>query len=140
MKKNQDEDYIEKFLTLCVEFSETYKKVEEKYKVYFLKVNECDKASSDLLHLLELKPLTTSGKAKWATQMSVIRKDRRYFKDKAEALEDIVEKFKSWGQSFDGCMNKLGNIAGNARQKYRNREGRTYTPRVIKDAVINPKK
>ena len=136
MNKKKETDYIEKFLTLCVEFSETYKKVEEKHRIYFQKVNECDKASSDLLHILELKPLTTSEKAKWATKMSIVRKDRRYFKDKAEALEDIVEKFKSWGQSFDGCMNK----PGNARQKYRNRQYRTYTPRVIKDAVIKPKK
>lgn len=140
MSKKQEPDYIEKFLTISVDFYEMYKNIFEKHKIYSMKVNECDKATSDLLHYLELNKLTQQEKAKTATRISEIRKDRRYFKDREEALDDIIEKFESWGQNFDGCVKKLGNIAGNARQRYRNRKNRKYTPRVIKEIAIQPKK
>lgn len=132
----KNKDYIDNFLELSIKFSQTYKEVNDKFDIYSKLLNECDKATQDLLHLLELGNLDQSGKSKIATKLSNVRKDRRYYKDKVEALQVLVDNFQGWGQSFDGCMKKLGNIAGNSRKKYQNRENRKYTPRIIKEIGV----
>ena len=130
-------DYIEEFLDLSINFAIHYKTVNSKYKTYNDLLNRADKATQDILHKLELDSLSQSEKAKLATKLSNIRKDRRYYKDKVEALETLVGKFESWGQSFGGCINKLENISGVTKRNYQNRNNRKYTPRVITDIEIN---
>ena len=137
---NKTLDYIEQFLDLSIQFVEAYKNVDTKYQTYTTLLSRADKATQDVLHKLELDTLSQSEKAKLATKLTNIRKDRRYYKDKVEALGVIVEKFESWGQSFGGCVNKLGNIAGTTKKSYQNRVYRKYTPRVITEITINSQK
>ena len=130
-------DYVMDFLNLACQFAESYKSFKTKFDNYSKLVNKADKATQDILHKMELDTLSTNEKIKYSTKLQNIRRDRRYFKDKVEALQELMEKFEGFGQSFNGCVNKMGNIAGNSRKGYQNRTNRKYTPRVITDLVID---
>ena len=130
-------DYVLNFLDLSVRFAESFKSIRTKYETYSKLVEKYDKATQDILHKMELDNLSQSDKLKFATKLAHIRRDRRFFKDKVEALADLMAKFDGYGQSFVGNINKMGAIAGNSRKSYTNRLNRKYTPRVITDLVID---
>lgn len=130
-------DYVLDFLDLSVRFAESFKTIRAKFETYTKLVEKSDKATQDILHKMELDNLSHSDKLKFATKLAHIRRDRRYFKDKVEALNDLMTKFDAFGQSFIGCVNKMGAIAGNSRKGYQNRANRKYTPRVITDLIID---
>lgn len=129
-------DYVLDFLDVSVKFAECFKTIRTKYDAYVKLVERSDKATQDILHKMELDNLTHSDKLKFATKLAHIRRDRRFFKDKVEALQELMAKFDGYGQSFVGNINKMGAIAGNSRKCYNNRLNRKYTPRVITDLVI----
>lgn len=129
-------DYVLDFLDLACRFAESYRVFKTKFDSYTKLVERADKATQDILHKMELDNLSSNEKIKYSTKLQNIRRDRRYFKDKVEALQDLMDKFIGFGQSFNGNVNKMGNIAGNSRKSYLNRENRKYTPRVITDLVI----
>ena len=73
------QDEISKFLNITIEFTEQFRKLKQKYDFYNNAVQELDRATQDVLHKLELDKLSSGEKCKWATQLSNIRKDRRYY-------------------------------------------------------------
>ena len=134
-----EEDSIGIFLNCTVEFVERFRKLREKYAFYNNAVQELDKATQDILHKLELDRLSSGEKCKWATQLANIRKDRRYYKDKVEALKALIDCIDE-GKSFANEVNRFGNVAGNIRKSYSNRQYRKYAPRFIKEMKINSQK
>ena len=134
-----EEDSIGVFLNCTVEFVERFRKLREKYAFYNNAVQELDKATQDILHKLELDRLSSGEKCKWATQLANIRKDRRYYKDKAECLKTLIDCIDE-SKSFANEMNRFGNVAGNVRKNYMNRQYRKYAPRFINEMKINSQK
>lgn len=131
-----EKDEIGKFLNLTIEFIEHFRKLKQKYDFYNNAVQELDRATQDVLHKLELDKLSSAEKCKWATQLSNIRKDRRYYKDKVDALKSLIDCIDE-SKQFTNDMNRFGNIAGNVRKNYSNRQNRIYTPKVIKEMTID---
>lgn len=131
-----EEDCVSVFLNSTIEFVEHFRRLKEKYAFYNNAVQELDKATQDILHKLELDRLSSGEKCKWATQLSNIRKDRRYYKDKAEALKALIDCIDE-SKSFANEVNRFGNVAGNLRKNYSNRQYRKYAPKFIKEMKIN---
>lgn len=133
-----EREEIGKFLNLTIEFTEQFRKLRQKYDFYNNAVQELDRATQDVLHKLELDKLSSAEKCKWATQLSNIRKDRRYYKDKVEALKSLIDCIEE-SKSFTNEMNRFGNVAGAVRKSYTNRQYRQYTPKFLKEMTINGK-
>lgn len=137
----QDNIYI--FLDQTIGFVEGFRKLKSTYDIYVNNIKELDKATQDILHKFELDTIPSNEKCKLATQLSNIRKDRRYYKDKAETLKlmlEAIDEAENKSNQFISNINKLGNLAGIVRKKYANKNSRLYTPRFIKDMVINSQK
>lgn len=135
-----EEDCVCVFLNSAIEFIEHFRRIKEKYAFYNNAVQELDKATQDVLHKFELDRLSSGEKCKWATQIANIRRDRRYYKDKAETLRqiiDVIDDIESKNGQFSTDLNKLGNMAGIIRKTHLNKPNRIYTPRVIKEMKIN---
>ena len=87
--------------------------------------------TQDLLHKIELENLSRSELSKMMTKLKTCRKERRYFKDRCEELEDLIELLSdSQGQSFE---NKLKNVLGQVRKNENYHKSRTYIPKVLKE-------
>jgi hypothetical protein len=97
---------------------------------------ECKKQedlTQDYLHTLELEELTRDERAKIARQLSINRRDRRYFKDRVEELEPIVNFFED--PANKKCFNQLTQLLGTVRQAENYHASRTYTPKVLSAAL-----
>lgn len=129
-------EFVVEFLEVAVRFAELFKQSKEKFAAYESLVNKSEKATQDILHKMELDNLSRQDKVKFATKLAHVRKDRRYFKDKVDALKDLMAKFEGYGPSFVGNVNKMADTAAVSFKKYQNRKNRKYTPRVIEDLVI----
>lgn len=125
MKQSNDDVLL--FLNATQDFTKYYKKISDKYDIYSELVNKCDKATQDILHNLELNKLSRSEKSKLMTMLTQIRRERRFYKDKIEAVDEILKN------TPDTLINKLCNLAGNANKFYKNRDSRVYHPRIIKE-------
>lgn len=90
------------------------------------KINEADKASSDMIHSIEFCTKCEE-RSKTATQLHAIRKDRRYYKDIKEEAEVIVDYL----EDYEKAVNKLKNVLGQMRKVESYHLDRTYKPRVI---------
>ena len=137
------QDNIYTFLDQAIGFVEGFRKLKATYDIYTNNISELDKATQDILHKFELDIIPSNEKCKLATQLSNIRKDRRYYKDKAATLKsilDVIDEAESKSGQFISNVNKLGNMAGVIRKKYASKDSRLYTPRFIKDMVINSQK
>lgn len=82
----QPSKYISEFLNFITESKSQYSFCSEE-------VNNQDKLTQDYLHSLELDDLKCSERSKLATKLAINRKDRRYYKDRVEELEPIVQFF-----------------------------------------------
>lgn len=127
-------DELETLLDLGVKFFAELSKYVEKYNMYFEMVNNADKATQDLLHKLELgKVEEGESKLKILTQITNTRKDRRYYKDKVECLEQIITIY----QANSKILNQLKNQLGVSNKKYTSRENRKYKPKIFVDMKVN---
>ena len=54
-------------------------------------MNRLDKLTQDYLHQLELDNLKCAERSKVATQLAICRKNRRYYKDKVEELQSLID-------------------------------------------------
>lgn len=68
-----------------------FKNFREEHDYHYDLVNKLDKMTQDVLHSLELDNLSPNDRSKAATKLKNIRQDRRYHKDRAEALYKLVE-------------------------------------------------
>ena len=110
-----------------VSFVEEAKKL---YNLYSEKLTTQDKLTQDLLHSLELDKLTDNDKRKLATKLRTCRKDRRYYKDRIEELEPLIQVFKE--SSNRVFLNSLSGALNKVRNAERYHKNRTYVPKVVK--------
>lgn len=94
-------------------------------------VNNQDKLTQDYLHSLELDDLKCDGRSKVATKLMINRKDRRYYKDRVEELEPIVNFFAE--PQNKKVLDKLTQVLGQVRKAEGYHRSRTYIPKVLKE-------
>ena len=94
-------------------------------------VNNQDKLTQDYLHSLELGNMKCDERSKIATKLAVNRQDRRYYKDRVEELEPIVQFFEE--PQNKKVLDKLKQVLGVVRKSELYHKDRKYTPRVLKD-------
>ena len=85
--------------------------------------------TQDFLHSLELDELSCSERSKLATKLKINRKDRRYYKDRVEELESVVQ----WATDPANIksVNQLKQILGQVRKQENYHKDRTYTPKIL---------
>ena len=117
-------EYLTEFLNFVSEAQSHYRFCSEEVK------NQ-DKLTQDYLHSLELDGLKCDERSKVATKLAINRKDRRYYKDRVEELEPIVQFFEE--PQNKKMLNKLREVLGVVRKSELYHKDRKYTPRVLKD-------
>lgn len=129
MHNNNPSKYISEFLNFIANAKSQYNLCSEE-------MNNQDKLTQDYLHSLELDDLKCNERSKLATKLAVNRKDRRYYKDRVEELEPIVNFFED--PQNKKVLDKLTQVLGQTRRMESYHKDRTYTPKVLKrDEVFN---
>ena len=122
MDKNPSE-YLTEFLNFVAEAQSQYKFCSEE-------VNNQDKLTQDYLHSLELDGLKRDERSKVATKLAINRKDRRYYKDRVEEFEPIVQFFDD--PQNKKMLDKLKQVLGALRKVEGHHKDRKYIPRVLR--------
>ena len=104
-----------------------------RYRICSEEMNNQEKLTQDYLHSLELDDLDRGERSKIATKLALNRKDRRYYKDRVEELEPIVEFFKD--PNNKKVFDKLTQVLGVVRKQEEYHKTRTYKPRVLKEEL-----
>ena len=129
MPKNKlPSEYLTEFLNFISE-SQTH------YNFCLEEMETQDKLTQDFLHSLELDDLKCKERSKLATQLSINRKDRRYFKDRIEEFEPIVKFFEE--NQNKRVLDKLKQVLGECRKAERYHQNRTYIPKIMKEKKEN---
>ena len=117
-------EYITEFLNFISE-------AQSHYRFCYDEVNNHDKCTQDFLHSFELDGLKCNERSKLATKLETHLKDRRYYKDRVEELEPIVQ-FLNEPQNKK-VLDKFTDVLGKVRKAERYHESRTYIPRAVKE-------
>ena len=117
-------EYLSEFLNFVSEAQSQYRFCSEE-------VNNQDKLTQDYLHSLELDGLKCDERSKVATKLAINRKDRRYYKDRAEELEPIVQFFEE--PQNKKVLDKMKQVLGATRKAEGYHKDRVYIPRVLKE-------
>lgn len=117
-------NYLSEFLNFISE-------AQSHYRFCVDEMETQDKLTQDFLHSLELDELKCKERNKLATQLSINRKDRRYFKDRIEELEPVVAFFEE--EQNKKVLNNLKNVLGDIRKAERYHKNRTYIPKIMKE-------
>jgi hypothetical protein len=117
-------EYISEFLNF-VSWAQSH------YKFCSDEVNNQDKLTQDYLHSLELDDLKRDERSKVATKLMINRKDRRYYRDRVEELESIVQFFEE--PQNKKVLDKLRQVVGATRKAESYHKDRKYIPRVLKE-------
>jgi hypothetical protein len=117
-------EYITEFLNFIAEAQSHYRFCSEEVK------NQ-DKLTQDYLHSLELEGLKCDERSKVATKLAINRKDRRYYKDRVEEFEPIVQFFED--SQNKKMLDKLKQVLGATRKAEGYHKERKYIPRVLKE-------
>ena len=113
-----------------MDFLNFISEVESHYRYCVDEMTTQEKLTQDYLHNLELDNLNCSERSKIATKLSINRKDRRYYKDRVEELQPIVEFLSN--QKNKDMINKLQQVLGEVRRAENYHKNRTYIPKVLK--------
>lgn len=68
-----------------------------------------------------------------ATQLAICRKDRRYYKDKVEELQPLID-FLGEAENKK-VIERIKKVLGEVKKEERAHENRFYVPRVLKDKM-----
>ena len=117
-------DYISNFLNFI-------KGVDMDYIDAFDGLNVQDKLTQDYLHSLELDNLKCAERSKIATKLAQNRKERRYYKDKIEIYQPIIEFLDD--DNNKKVIRKLEQVLGQVRKQEKIHKNRFYIPRVLKE-------
>lgn len=101
------------------------------YKFCLEEMKKQEQLTQDYLHSLELDDLKCGERSKLATKLAINRKDRRYYKDRVEELEPIIN-FLSEPQNKK-VFDKLQQVLGVVRKQESYHKNRVYIPKVLKD-------
>lgn len=85
-----------------------------------------DKETQDVLHELELEDVLFDERAKLATKLRKIRKDRRKAKDIVEEKEPLL----NWYSENKQAVNKLREALGATRKQEKYHNNRSYTKKI----------
>ena len=116
--------YLSEFLNFVSEAQSHYKFCTEEMK-------KQDQLTQDFLHSLELDDLKRGERSKLATKLAINRKDRRYYKDRVEELQPIVDFFAD--PQNKKALDKLTNVLGACRKMENYHKDRIYVPKVLKE-------
>ena len=117
-------EYISQFLNFISD-------AQRHYKFCVDEMHTQENLTQDYLHSLELDNLKRGERSKLATKLATNRKDRRYYKDRAEELEHIVTFFAE--PQNKKVLDKLTQVLGQTRRAEGYHKDRTYIPRVLKE-------
>ena len=120
-------EYITEFLNFV-------SNAQSHYRFCCDELNEQDKLTQDYLHSLELDDLKCNERSKLATKLAVNRKDRRYYKDRVEELEPIIQFFDD--PQNKKVLNKLNEVIRQVHKAESYHKYRTYVPRVLKEKKV----
>lgn len=101
------------------------------YKFCDEEMHKQEQLTQDYLHSLELDNLKCSERSKIATKLAINRKDRRYYKDRVEELEPIVQFFED--SANKKILDKLKQVLGQVRKQEEYHKNRTYVPRIRRE-------
>lgn len=117
-------EYISEFLKFISD-------AQSHYNFCYEEVNNHDKLTQNFLHSFELDGLKCNERSKLATKLETHLKDRRYYKDRVEELEPIVQFFEE--PQNKKVLDKLKQVLGACRKAENYHKDRTYIPRVLKE-------
>ena len=117
-------EYISEFLNFVAEAQSQYRFCSEEAEIQ-------EKLTQDYLHSLELDGLKRDERSKIATKLMINRKDRRYYKDRVEEFEPIVQFFDE--PQNKKMLDKLKQVLGQVRKAENYHKDRKYIPRVLKE-------
>lgn len=108
------------------EFLNFTRDLQAQFDYHFNAVNDCDKATGDLKHQIELGPCKDRNKA--ATALKKVLQNRRIHKDFVDVNSELVKYFKD--PDFIKVYRRLEQLLGAVRKQERYVEGqREYRPR-----------
>ena len=106
-------------------------KTRASYNLYSQELKTQEQLTQDYLHSLELDGLKCEERSKVATKLAINRKDRRYFKDRVEEYQPIIDFIADpQNKKF---IDKLTQVLGEVRKQERYHQNRTYYPRILKE-------
>ena len=111
--------YIESFLNYI-------SSVEKSFPFMELEMEKKNDETQDILHEIELGNTTYKERAKIATRLRNVRKERRVVKDYLEEISALVQ----WVDENKSCLNKLKEVLGQVRKQEKYHQNRTYHKRV----------
>lgn len=117
-------EYLTEFLNFVSEVQSQYRFCSEEAEIQ-------EKLTQDYLHSLELDGLKRDERSKIATKLMINRKDRRYYKDRIEEFEPIVQFFDE--PQNKKVLDKLKQVLGQVRKAENYHKDRKYIPRVLKE-------
>lgn len=117
-------EYLTEFLNFVAD-------AQKKHKIYSDEMNTQEKLTQDYLHSIELDNLKCEERSKIATKLMINRKDRRYYKDRIEEFDPIVQFFEE--QQNKKVLDKLKQVLGQMRRAESYHADRVYIPRVLKE-------
>lgn len=123
MDKKPSEN-ISAFLNFVADAQSRYKFCRDELEIQ-------EKLTQDYLHSLELDDLKCDERSKVATKLAINRKDRRYYKDRVEELEPIVQFFEE--AQNKKVLDKMKQVLGAVRKSEAYHKDRKYIPRVLKE-------
>ena len=127
--KNDKQSKVNNSVTLS-EFLNWLREVKSDYSYAQDTLKWCDDATQDILHKLELEPVKYKERARLATKLQNIRRERRAAKDLISVTEDIVE----WINTNSSVIKSLERLLGGVRKAENKLGNRMYFNRT---AVID---
>ena len=116
----QTSSYIETFLNYLSE-------VDRSYPLTKAELEKKDNETQDILHELELSNTTYKERAKIASRLKYVRKERRILKDYIEEKEALMK----WVEENKNCLNKLREVLGQTRKQEKYHLNRCYKKKVV---------
>lgn len=89
-------------------------------------LKECDEAAQDILHKMEIDPVKYKERARLATKLQSIRRQRRTAKDITETTKII----SIWVKDNKSIIGSLQRLLGDVRKAEKKQQNRTYIPRT----------
>lgn len=86
----------------------------------------CDDATQDILHKFELEPIKYKERARIATKLQSIRRERRAAKDLIRVTEDMA----AWIDSNSAVIKSLERLLGSVRKAEGKLDNRMYVNRT----------
>lgn len=90
-------------------------------------LSKLEKEQNDLLHAIEFNPNGYKERNKLASKLEVVRKDRRFYKDRVEEIKALAEFAKD--PANVKAVNMLKQALGQMRKEESYHEKREYWPR-----------